>query len=105
MVEALGEVKSDCRSALFTELYAGPVFRLERTSLEGVSSGRLTETEAQRLEKQQGRVESAEAKAKADGTLTAAERRRVTNMQNRSSANVYQQKHDPQRAASAPAKR
>ena len=72
---------------------------------KGVSSGRLTETEANRVEKQQGRVDNAETKAKADGTVTTAERRHVARMQNRSSANIYHQKHDPQRAASAPATR
>ena len=69
----------------------------ETRTEKGVSSGRLTETEANRLDKQQGRVDNAEAKAKADGTVTAAERRHVTKMQNRSSANIYHQKHDPQR--------
>lgn len=71
----------------------------------GVSSGKLTQTEANRLEKQQAHVADVEAKAKADGTVTAAERRHMTRAQNRSSANIHQQKHDAQSAASAPAKR
>jgi len=71
----------------------------------GVASGQLTTGEAARLEKQQGHVATVEEKAKADGTVTSAERRHMTRAQNRSSANIHHQKHDPQTAASAPAKR
>ena len=68
----------------------------------GVESGQLTEKEANRLDKQQGHVENVEEKAKADGTVTKAERRHMTRAQNRSSANIYQQKHDQNTAASGP---
>ena len=72
---------------------------------KGVASGQLTEKEANRLEKQQGHVDKVEEKAKADGTVTKAERRHMNRAQNRSSSNIYHQKHDAQTAASAPAKR
>ena len=64
----------------------------------GVASGQLNARETNRLEKQQGRVAGAEAKAKADGTVTGAERRHVRRMQDRSSANIAKQKHDAQAA-------
>ena len=70
---------------------------------KGVASGQLNEKEAARLEKQQGHVEKVEEKAKADGTVTKAERRHMTRAQNHASANIHQQKHDAQKAASAPA--
>ena len=70
---------------------------------KGVASGQLNEKEANRLEKQQAHVDKVETKAKADGTVTAAERRHVTRAQNNTSAHIYQQKHDAQKAASAPA--
>jgi hypothetical protein len=67
---------------------------------KGVASGQLSSGEAARLEKQQGHVAKVEDKAKADGTVTAAERQHLHRAQNRSSANIYQQKHDAQTAAS-----
>ena len=77
----------------------------EKRIEQGVSSGQLTPKEATRLEKQQGHVATVEGKAKADGTVTAAERHHIQRAQNRSSANIHHQKHDAQTAASAPAKR
>ena len=67
----------------------------------GVASGQLTAKETQRLEKQQGHVAAVEAKAKADGTVTAGERHHLAKVQNRSSANIHHQKHDAQTAPGA----
>ncbi len=73
---------------------------LKRT---GVASGELTRREARRMNRQQAAVNQAEDKAKADGTVTAQERRRLTKAQNQTSKNIYRQKHDAQeRPASAP---
>ena len=74
----------------------------EKRIENGVSSGQLSSTEAARLEKQQGRVATVEEKAKADGTVTAAERQQMKRTQNRSSANIHHQKHDQNTAASGP---
>ena len=41
-----------------------------------------------------------EEKAKADGTVTAAERQHLHRAQNRTSADIHHQKHDAQTAAS-----
>jgi hypothetical protein len=79
--------------------------RQEKRIEKGVSSGQLTNQEAARLEKQQGHVASVEDKAKADGTVTVAERHHIQRAQNRSSANIHHQKHDAQTAASAAARR
>jgi hypothetical protein len=73
----------------------------ERRIEQGVSSGQLTGGEAARLESQQAHVAAVEQKAKADGTVTAAERQHLTRAQNHSSANIHHQKHDAQTAASA----
>lgn len=64
----------------------------------GVASGQLNAREANRLDKQQDHVADVEAKAKSDGTVTKAERRRLAKAQNRTSENIYQQKHDAQTA-------
>jgi hypothetical protein len=67
----------------------------------GVASGELNARETNRLDKQQGHVATVEAKAKADGTVTAAERKRLAKAQHRTSENIYQQKHDAQTAPGA----
>lgn len=61
---------------------------------KGVESGRLTENEVQKLENQQNRIENAETKAKSDGVVTGAERRRLTVRQNKASRNIYRKKHN-----------
>jgi hypothetical protein len=70
----------------------------------GVASGQLNARETRHLEKQQGHVEAIETRAKADGTVTAGERRHLAKVQTRSSANIYQQKHDAQIAPPIAAK-
>lgn len=69
----------------------------ERRIQQGVDSGQLTQREATRLEAEQGRVERAETKAKADGKVTAKERARLRKMQNNTSRNIARQKNDRQR--------
>ncbi len=60
----------------------------------GVASGQLNARETNRLDKQQGRVEGAEAKAKSDGVVTPKERHHLARMQNHASKNIHAQKHD-----------
>lgn len=63
---------------------------------QGVASGQLTPRETLRLERQQKRVAVAEANAKADGTVTAAERKKLHHMQDHASKDIRHQKHDRQ---------
>jgi hypothetical protein len=60
----------------------------------GVASGQLNARETNRLDKQQARVVAIEANDKADGKVTAQERRQLNRMQNRASAGIHKQKHD-----------
>ena len=62
----------------------------------GVASGQLTARETNRLDKQQTHIAKVEAKDKADGTVTKAERAQLHRMQNRASRDIYVQKHDRQ---------
>ena len=62
---------------------------------QGIQSGELTQTEAQRLSNQQERFATKEAEMRQDG-LTLQERRRLDNMQDNMSRNIYHQKHDGQ---------
>jgi hypothetical protein len=65
---------------------------------QGVASGELNQREAHRLQQQQAALRKAERKAKADGTVTHAERKRLHRAQNEVSGNIAQQKHDGQKA-------
>jgi hypothetical protein len=67
----------------------------------GVASGQLNARETNRLDKQQARIASVEAKDKADGNVTKAERAELHRMQKRANKNIYAQKHDAQTAQPA----
>ena len=62
----------------------------------GAASGQLTPKETNRLEKEQALVNRAEANAKADGTVTRHERRRLQRLQDGTSKHIHRQKHDAQ---------
>ena len=70
--------------------------RQEQRIQQGVGSGALTPRETYRLEKEQAHIDKAESRAKADGDVSPAERKRLTNMQNRASRDIRHQKHDRQ---------
>ena len=64
----------------------------------GVKTGALTPGETVKLEKQQGRIDNAEARAKADGNVTKGERRHLKKMENNASKNIYRKKHNAKTA-------
>jgi hypothetical protein len=64
---------------------------------QGERSGELTRSEAERLEAEQARIRVAEAYARRSGDgLSAEERARLKRELNRSSRDIYRQKHDAQ---------
>ena len=63
---------------------------------QGAASGQLTPKETNRLEKEQARVNRADAIAKADGSVTKHERKRLHRLQDGTSKSIYRQKHDAQ---------
>ena len=63
---------------------------------QGVVSGELTRPEARRLRAGEARLNYNEARAKADGVVTPAERARLHNEANHESERIYRQKHDGQ---------
>ncbi len=69
----------------------------EQRIQQGTQSGQLTNKEAARLEKGQDRVDRMEDKAKADGTVTSQERKRLQHAENVQSRNIQREKHDRQR--------
>lgn len=63
---------------------------------QGIRSGELTKKEAVRLQANQSRINYKEQKFKSDGALTAAERARLNNLQDKQNKVIYKQKHDNQ---------
>src|SRR5262249_42630210 len=62
----------------------------------GLKSGQLTTREAAKLEREESNINRAEAKAMKDGTMSAAEQKRIDTMQNRAIRAIYNQKNDAQ---------
>ena len=63
---------------------------------KGIESGQLNEREANRLNKQQERVNSMEDRAQSDSVMTKRERARIGAAQNRASRHIAREKHDRQ---------
>jgi hypothetical protein len=64
---------------------------------QGVRSGELNGVEAARLRRQQSQIQLNEARARrSGGEFTPQERARIQGQLDRSSQNIYQQKHDAQ---------
>jgi tellurite resistance protein len=66
---------------------------------QGLKSGQLTPQEFNRLEREQARIQAAEARMRADGRLDPRERARLNAMLNRSSRDIYRAEHNNQVAA------
>ena len=60
----------------------------------GVKDGSLTNHEAAKLERGQSHVDSREARAGANGNVSAGEQRRIARADNRQSARIHRQRHD-----------
>jgi hypothetical protein len=65
---------------------------------QGINSGQLTPREAGRLEAEEARIKQDELRMKSDGNLTPAERQRLNRELDKSSGDIYRQKHDAQTA-------
>jgi len=61
---------------------------------QGLQSGQLTKKEVSKLERGQARVDRAEARAGADGHVTAGEQARIQNHENAQSKHIYRDKHN-----------
>ena len=63
---------------------------------QGIESGQLNEQEANRLNRQQERINKMEGRAKSDGVMTKRERARISAAQHRASRHIAREKHDRQ---------
>ena len=61
---------------------------------QGIRSGALTPKEEAKLDAGQAKVERMEEKAKADGTVTKHERKRINRVQNEQSKKIHDMKHN-----------
>jgi len=64
---------------------------------QGVKSGQLTNREVGKLENGQARVDRSEARAGANGRVSANEQQRIQNAENQQSKRIHKQKHDAQK--------
>jgi hypothetical protein len=71
--------------------------RQQARIVQGLRSGELSRAEAHRLEREQAQIRHKERIYKADGVLTAAERRDLERDLNRADRHIYNQKHDADR--------
>ena len=68
----------------------------QRRIEQGVRSGQLTNKEVSKLERGQARVDSREARAAANGQVSAGEQQRIQKAENRQSRRIHKEKHDAQ---------
>lgn len=61
---------------------------------QGVVSGELKKGEVRKLEKEQRDVQQEKREARADGTVTGAERKEIQKEQNQASRKIYKAKHN-----------
>jgi hypothetical protein len=61
---------------------------------QGVQSGALTNKETANLERGQARIDRKEARAGADGHVSAREQARIQNAENNQSKKIYREKHN-----------
>jgi hypothetical protein len=66
----------------------------QRRIAQGVASGELKAGEVKILENQQQQVNQMKQEAKADGTVTGAERKDILKEQNQTSRQVFRAKHN-----------
>ena len=65
---------------------------------QGVRSGNLTKEEAHGLRSEQRKIRREKREARADGVVTQEERKEIRQDQKAASQEIYQQKHDDQKA-------
>ncbi len=93
---------------LLATLLAAPVFAQSAASEvqrsinqqqrieSGLQSGQLNTREAAKLEREEAQVSKLQSQAMKDGTLTAAEKKRIERAQDKVSRDIYAEKHDAQ---------
>jgi hypothetical protein len=68
---------------------------------QGVRSGELTKEEARKLEQGERQIQQAKREARSDGVVTQEEKKEINEMQNKASKEIYEEKHDAEKAPKA----
>ena len=89
-LSALGQTTSSTDTPRIDAREATQAARIQ----QGAATGALTPAETARVDRGQARVQSAEAAAKADGTVTNGERAAITHAQNHQSRVIKRLKHN-----------
>jgi hypothetical protein len=92
---SLGTIAASAQTAETPRIDARQANQEQRID-QGVASGELNQREANRLERQQNIIDKAENKAKADGVVTAKERKALTRAQKNANKRIHRQKNDAQ---------
>lgn len=61
---------------------------------QGAASGELKKGEARKLEQEQKEIQQEKREARADGSVTGAERKEIQKDQNKASRHIYRAKHN-----------
>ncbi|MFH1263517.1 MAG: hypothetical protein V1495_08790 [Pseudomonadota bacterium] len=69
---------------------------------QGVKSGELTPEEVRKLEQEQRLVRQAKRAARLDGVVTPEEKQKIHQMQEKTSKDIYDEKHDAEKAPNTP---
>lgn len=70
----------------------------ERQIEQARRSGQLTQSEYQRLQSEQARIDALQRRAKADGQVSRNEAAQISRAQNEASRHISQESHDSDRA-------
>ena len=68
--------------------------RQEKRIENGIENGTLTEAEAKKLKKQQGRIQKIEERAEADGTISKKEKKHMQHALNNANRDIKRKKHN-----------
>ena len=69
---------------------------------QGVNSGQLTKGETRHLENKEAKIQTDKLEAKSDGKVTPAERAKLQHEENRTSKQIYRDKHNARTAKPRP---
>ena len=87
---AVGSAQADTRDPGVNGRQADQQGRID----QGVHSGQLTGQETRRLEREERHIAREERRFKSDGNLTGRERAKLQHDLNKSSRDIYRDKHD-----------
>ncbi|WP_243359961.1 hypothetical protein [Fundidesulfovibrio terrae] len=93
-MDAVSSSTDSSASSYFQEMVQRRQMQQAQRIAQGVQSGQLSESEANRLAKQQSRIDQMDQKAMADGSMDSQEFAKIMHAQNKSGHHIYGLKHN-----------